>query len=128
MSKLPVGKYNVKIDLVSKFFKAKTVKTKLTIKKAKTTVKAAKVTAKYKKSKKFTVKIKDKKYQNPVKKVKIKIKVYTGKKYKTYNVKTNKKGVAKINTNKLRWGTHKVTITSKDKNYIISKKSSIRII
>ena len=62
-----------------------------------------------------------------VKKVKIKVKVYTGKKYKVYKLKTNKKGIAKFNVKKLKKGTHKVIISSLNKNYKISKKSSIRI-
>jgi hypothetical protein len=59
--------------------------------------------------------------------VKIKIKVFTGKKYKTYSVKTNKKGIAKINTKKLKIGNHKVIISSGNKNYSISGKSLIKI-
>ena len=127
LSKLPVGKYKVKIYLESKYFKAKPLTTKITVKKAKTTVKAPKVTAKYKKSKKFSVKVKHKITGKSVKNINLKIKVYTGKKSKTFTVKTNKKGVAKISTKKLRRGAHKVVITSKDKNYIVNKKSSIKI-
>ena len=127
LSKLPVGSYKVKIYLESKYFKADPVTTKLTVKKATTKVTANKLTAKYKKSQKFTVKVKHKKTDIPVKNVKVKIKVYTGKKYKTYTVKTDKKGVAYINTKKLSRGTHKVVITSGNKNYSISKTSSIRI-
>ena len=59
--------------------------------------------------------------------VKVKIKVFTGKKFKTYTVKTNKKGIAKINTKNLKTGKHKVVISSGNKNYSISKKSLIKI-
>jgi hypothetical protein len=38
--------------------------------------------------------------------------VFTGKKYNTYTVKTNKKGLAKINTKSLKIGKHKVIISS----------------
>ncbi len=55
------------------------------------------------------------------------MKVYTGKKYKTYTVKTNSKGVAKFKTNKLGVGTHKVKISTSNKNYIVNSKSSIVI-
>ena len=58
---------------------------------------------------------------------KLKIKVYTGKKYKIYKLKTNKKGVAKLNTKKLKRGSHKVVITSGNSNYKVSAKSTIKI-
>lgn len=47
--------------------------------------------------------------------VKVKIKVFTGKKFKKYIVKTDKKGIAKINTKNLKTGTHKVVISSEIK-------------
>ena len=59
--------------------------------------------------------------------IKIKVKIYTGKKSKTYNLKTNKKGSVIINTNNLKRGEHKVTIQSIDNKYIISAKSTIKI-
>lgn len=128
INKLAPGKYNVKIYLISKLFKAKTIKTKLTIKKAKATVYAPKIKAKYKKSKKFKVTLVNPNSQDPIKKIKIKIKVFTGKKSKTYTVKTNKDGIAKIDTKNLKKGKHKVKITAKSKYYIVNKKSSIRIV
>ena len=90
-------------------------------------VKAPKVSFKYKKSKYFKVTIKHKKTKKPIKGLKIKLKVYTGKKYKVYKIKTNKKGVAKLKTKKLKCGKHKVIITSLNKNYVINKKSLIKI-
>ena len=56
-----------------------------------------------------------------------KVKVYTGKKAKIYTLKTNKKGVARLNTKKLKKGKHKVVISSDDVNYKISAKSKITI-
>lgn len=99
----------------------------LKVKKCRTIVTASKVTAKYKKSKYFKVKVKNKATKESVKKVKLIIKVYTGKKYKTYRVKTNSKGIAKINTKRLSVGKHKVVIRSGNKNYIIKKTSKIVI-
>ena len=92
-----------------------------------TTVKAPKVTFKAKKSKYFKVTVKNKSTKKAVKSVKVKIKVYTGKKYKTYTVKTSKKGVAKLNTKSLKKGTHKVVISSGSSIYKISAKSKIVI-
>lgn len=99
----------------------------ITIKKAPTTISAPKISARYKKSKYFKVTVKSKVTKKVVSGVKVKIKVYTGKKYKTYTVATNKKGIAKINTKKLRRGKHKVVISSGNKNYSMSKKSLITI-
>lgn len=90
-----------------------------------TTVNAPSVTAYYKASKYFKVTIK--KNGKAVKNLKLKLKVYTGKKTKTYTVKTNSKGVASFKTNKLRVGTHKVVISSTNKNYKVSKTSKIII-
>lgn len=92
-----------------------------------TIVKAPKVTFKAKKSKYFKVTVKDKKTNKALKNIKIKVKVFTGKKYKTYNIKTNKKGVAKLNTKTITKGTHKVKISSTDKYYKVSAKSTIKI-
>ena len=127
LSKLPAGKYSIKVSLDSKGIKSDPVKKTITIKKAETIVKAPEVTAKYKKSKKFTIKVKHKSTHYKVKSLKLKVKVYTGKKFKKYIVKTNKKGIATINTKNLKRGSHKVAITSKNNNYIVNKKSTIII-
>lgn len=106
------------------FFKYKgTVK----IKKMPTIVKAPKISAKYKKTKYFKVSVKKKSNKKALKKIKLKLKVYTGQKYKIYTVKTNKKGVAKFNTKKLKKGIHKVEILTNNKIYEVNKKSLIKI-
>ena len=87
-------------------------------------VKAPKVTAYHKAKKYFKVTVKKGK---AVKGLKIKLRVYTGKKYKTYTIKTNSKGVAKFNTKKLKVGTHKIVIISKKKGYKFKKTSKIKI-
>lgn len=99
----------------------------ITIKKAKTIVKAPKVTVKYKKSMHFKAKITNKKTKKPLEFIKVKIKVYTGKHAKTYIKKTSEKGVVKINTKKLSKGLHKVVVKSANDNYIIHKTSKIII-
>ena len=101
--------------------------TTLKVTKAKASVKAPKVKFGYKKSKYFKVTVKNKKTKKAIGGIKLKLKVYTGKKFKTYTVKTNKKGVAKFNTKKLKYGKHKVKILSGNKNVILSKNSMIRI-
>ena len=126
-STLPLGTNKLQImpndDTVDFAKKSSVVK----ISKAKTIVKAPKVKRKYRKNRYFYVSVKLKSNKKQVKGLKLKLRVYTGKKYKTYKVKTNKKGVAKLNTKKLRRGKHKVVILSGNKNYIVSKKSKITI-
>ena len=122
-SKLSVGRYNFEItsdDL--KYSLTKIIQT-IKVTKAKTILKAPKVTSKYKKSKYFKVTVKDKSTKKAVKNIKVKIKV--GK--KLFKVKTNSKGVAKINTKSLKVGTHKVIISSGNSNYVMSAKSKIVI-
>ena len=122
-----VGFYKIEAFPAYLNYAASKVSSTIKISKAPTTIKAPKVTAKYKKSKYFKVTVKNKATKKVVKNIKVKIKVYTGKKYKAFTVKTNKKGVAKLNTKKLKRGKHKVVITSGNKNYKISAKSVIRI-
>ncbi len=138
-SKLNAGKYKIKVYEAfcipgadpgdERYIKVPVVLTKTTleVKKTKAIVKAPKVKFKYKKSKYFKVTLKHKSTKKPMSGIKLKLKVYTGKKYKTYTVKTNKKGVAKFNTKKLSYGKHNVKVMSGNKNVIVSKKSVIRI-
>jgi len=90
---------------------------------AKTIVKAPKVV----KKKFFKVTVKYKTTGKAVKKLNLKIKVFTGKKYKVYKVKTDKKGVAKLKTNILSRGNHKVVVSSLNGWYKVKATSSIRI-
>ena len=127
LSTLPVGTNKLQImphDYTVDFAKKSAV---VKISKAKTIVKAPKVKKRFRKNRHFYVSVKLKSNKKPVKGIKLKLRVYTGKKYKTYKVKTNKKGVARINTKKLRRGKHKVIILSGNKNYKIYKKSKITI-
>ena len=93
------------------------------MKKSQATVKAPKVTNKYKRSAYFKITVKNKITKKTTKKVVLKVKI--GK--KIYNLKNNKKGIAKFNTKSLKVGTYKVKITSGNKNYKISKTSQIKI-
>ena len=97
------------------------------LKPGKCIIKAPKVTAKHHKSKYFKITVKNKFTKKVMKKFKLKLKIFTGKKSVDYIVKTNKKGIAKFNTKKLSRGTHKVLIKSKSKNYSINVKSKIII-
>ena len=62
------------------------------------------------------------------KNVKLVVKVKIGKKTKVFNVKTNKKGEAKIlNVKKLKIGKYRVTIKSNDPKYKVNAKGTIVI-
>lgn len=122
-TKLDAGVHKIQVIIGKEIMKTTSIK----IDKARTIVKAPKVTNKYKKSRYFTVTIKNKEIKKMLSNVKVKIKVFTGKKFKTYTVKTNKKGIATINTKNLKIGTHKVVISSANNNYKISAKSAIKI-
>lgn len=126
LTSLPVGKYTVKMYCNDQNFHSSTYKTTLTITKAKPKVTANVAVKEYYKKGSFKIVVKDKN-KNPINGIKLKVKVYTGKKAKTYNLKTNKKGIATISTKKMRIGHHKVVIKNGDKNSKISKKSEILI-
>ncbi len=60
--------------------------------------------------------------------VKLTVKVKIGKTVKTYNVKTDSNGIAKVfNIKKLKAGTYKVSVTSNDTRYKVKEKASITI-
>lgn len=95
--------------------------------KIKTIVKTPQVVFGSKKSNYFKVKIENKYNKSKIKNVKIKLKIYTGLKYKIYTRKTNKQGIVKFNTKSLKSGIHNVSIISVNNKYQISKKSQIFI-
>lgn len=119
-----VGEYKVVISSkYPKFYKVKTKTVTLIINKAPTTVKALKISAKYKKTKYFKVTVKSKVTNKLLKNTYVKIKIDK----KTYKIKTNNKGTAEFNTKNLKIGKHNVVISSGDNNYIMSAKSLITI-
>ncbi len=73
----------------------------------------------------------NKKTKKPVNGVKLKLLIYTGKKYKTVTLKTKKfegdKGVAGYATNQLKVGKHKVKITPVSIKYKGSKTATMKI-
>lgn len=124
---LKPGKYKVVVSGAdSKNFKAKEVTTKIVIKKAPAKLVPKKLTAKKGAKKYFKVTVKNKKTKKVIPGVKIKVKVYTGKKAKSYTLKTNAKGIAKLNVKKIKVGKHKVIVTSANK-YVKAKKAKSTI-
>ena len=128
VSGISIAKHRVLIGSGSTGATAKVVQTYITLKKGKTTVSAPKVINKYKKSAYFKITIKNAGTKKVLKGIVLKVKVYTGKKYKTYKIKTNSKGVASLNTKALKKGTHKVVITSTNKYYTVSKSGKLIVI
>lgn len=62
------------------------------------------------------------------KNVKISVKIKIGKKTKTYNTKTNSKGVATLfNVKNLKAGTYTVTVSSADERYKFKETGKINI-
>ena len=92
--------------------------------KIQTTVSAPEITAFVNKSKLFKVTIKNKATKKLLNGVTIKLKVFTGSKYKIYSLKSTK-GVIKLNTTKLSVGNHKVVVFSGNTKYYVSKVSKI---
>lgn len=108
------GKYNLQITA----FNNKIIKNNsLKVYKAKITTKIT--------TKKKTTTITIKSYKKPVMNLKIKLKVFTGKKYKIFNLKTNKNG--QIFIKNLKKGLHKIEITTTNKNYDLNIKTKLRV-
>lgn len=127
LDSLKPGSYKVVVKGAdAKDYTAKQVTSKIVIKKAPAKLTPKKLTAKKGAKKYFQVKVTNKKTKKVIKGVKVKIKVYTGKKAKTYTAKTNSKGIAKILTKKLKVGKHKVVVTSANK-YVTAKKAKSTI-
>ena len=111
-SKLKVGTHKVKVSIASSQAKAKAKTSKIKVKKAKTVTYAPDGLFLYKKTGKYYFGVANKNTGKLIKGIKLKVKVYTGKKAKTYTLKTNKKGIGTLNTKSLAVGKHKVVVTS----------------
>ena len=92
--------------------------------KIKTVVKAQNLTTSINKSESFKITVKNKKTGNPVKGLIIKAEIDG----KTYTLKTDQNGVAKLKTSSLSVGTHKVFIYTNNIKYLLRAKNTITII
>lgn len=93
-----------------------------------TVIKVPAVTNQFNQTKYFKVTVKNKKTGKAVVNLKIKLKITSGNKSKTYLIKTDKNGLAKFNTKNLLLGAHKVVVYPVTNKYLISAKSTIKII
>ena len=101
------GTYKVVVSSADKGYTAKAITRQIKI--VRHSIRFAPVALKVKKGKYFKVKVISKKNKKVLSGVKVKIRVYTGKKFKTYTRKTNKKGIASLKISQ-KVGKHKVVI------------------
>ncbi|MEE1129826.1 MAG: hypothetical protein UHW99_07575 [Methanobrevibacter sp.] len=112
----------------SQNYTASQITSQIVIVKAPTVLTPYKVVAKKGTNTYFKVVAKNTKTKKVITGLAIKVKVFTGSKYKIYTVKTNSKGVAFLNVKTLSVGLHKVVISSGNKYCVAkSKASTIKI-
>ena len=120
-SNLGIGNHKVTINVKdSKKFSSKMKYSSIKISMAKLKISAPKITAYYKESKKYNIAIKNRESKKPMKNIKVVIKVFTGKKYKKYSLKTDKKGIVGFNMKSLSKGKHNVVINIKSNSKVKS--------
>jgi predicted outer membrane repeat protein len=101
----------------------------ITVKKSTATISASKTTVALKKGTLWTIRVIDSKTGKPISKMWLKLKVYTGKKYKTVNVQTDAKGIASYQTKNLAKGSHKIVVSGTHVGYTFNTlTSSINVI
>lgn len=125
-AKLKVGGHKVKVSIASKQVSAKAKTSKITVKKASTSIDKYDALYYYKDVKRgvYNIGVYNKDAHQYIKGVKIKVKVFTGKKSKTYTLKTKKDGFAVLKVKGIKIGKHKVQITfNGNKNF---KKSTAK--
>ena len=84
-------------------------------------------TNKFNQSQYFRFTLRNKKTNNLLKSVRIRLRVYTGQTYRDYYVKTDKNGIAQFNTKNLKACYHKVLLGTGNNKYVISDKKYIYI-
>ena len=95
--------------------------------KTQTKLTAPKVTSDFNKTNYLQVTLRNKKTNNILKGVRINVKVTSDKASSNYVIRTNKYGVAYFNTKVLSVGTHNVTLSPANHQYMISGRSTIVI-
>ena len=127
-SNLGIGTHKVTINVKdSKKFLSKMKYSSIKISKAKLKISAPKITGYYKESKRYKIAVKNRESKKPMKSIKVMIKVFTGKKYKKYSLKTDKKGIVSFNMKSLPKGKHKVVINIKSNSKVKKKKKKTYI-
>ena len=102
---------------------------KITVNRVNLNIKMDKKTFALKKSTAYSIKVTEAGTNKPVSGIYVTLKVYTGKKYITVNVKTDTNGIASYNTKGLSKGTHNVVASIDHIGYAAkSASSSIKVI
>lgn len=113
-SNLGIGTHKVTINVKdSKKFLSKIKYSSIKISRAKLKISAPKITGYYNESKRYKIAVKNRESKKPMKSIKVMIKVFTGKNYKKYSLKTDKKGIVSFNMKSLPKGKHNVVINIK---------------
>lgn len=95
--------------------------------KIQTKVYSPNITRKFNTTTYMKLSLRNKKTNALLKGVKVNLKVFTGKTHKNYIVKTDKNGIAKLNTKTFTVGKHTVLISTANDKYIISGKATVLI-
>ena len=112
------GTYKVVVSSADKGYSAKAVTSQIKV--SKSPIKMAPTALKVKRYGYFKVKVTSTKSKKVLSGVKVKVRVYTGRKYKTYTIKTNKKGIASLKI-KQKVGKHKIVLTPAQTKYYSAK-------
>ena len=130
VSGLGVGTYTLRVTTTPfENYYSVTETTTITVNKISAVVKASKITVALKKGTLWKITIINSKTGKPISGLKLTLKVYTGKNYKTASVTTNSKGVASYQTKSLSKGTHKVVVSTNHAGYKLNPfYSSIKVI
>ena len=127
-SMLGIGSHKVIVNVKdSKRFLSKEKSSLIKITKAKLAISAPKFTSYYNENKKYKITVKNKESKKPMKNIKVTIKVFTGKKYKKYSLKTDNNGIVSINTKSLTKSKHNVVINIKATSKVKSASSKTYI-
>ena len=124
---LSVGSHNIYISSENPYVILPKTKANIKITTIPTKVSAPSISSKYKSKKYLKIKVKNSKTGKLVGSLKLKLKVYTGKKYKTVYVTTKSTGIAYYNVKSLTRGTHKVIISSANNHYSVKSTSYVKI-
>lgn len=121
--------YSVAADLESEYYDCPQVKlSNIKIAKAKANIEVTPLSTTYSSGKYFQIKVTYANTKKPISGIKLKLKVYTGKKYKTVSVTTNSNGIVKYDASSLSIGTHKIIVSPNDSKITAeSKTSSVKI-
>lgn len=126
-SQLNAGTHKIVISSGEKYMESEGKTVTVKVNKAKLGICAPEITASTDSAKNFKITVKNKQSNKGMKNVKVTVKVYTGKKYKTYNLKTNKNGNAVFSTEGLTASLHNVAVSVKANSNMNSATAKSRI-